>query len=111
MHAAGVWHADLHVKNVLLADGAVVIIDFDRARVLGPVPEPERVGNLLRFDRSVVKLERSGVHVPLRDRLRFFHGYRDGLVDRRAREDVVRRCRKSLARHRRWWSISGTGRK
>jgi tRNA A-37 threonylcarbamoyl transferase component Bud32 len=111
MHAAGVWHADLHVKNVLLVDGEVTIIDFDRAQVLDPVPEPARVGNLLRFDRSVVKLARSGVEIPLRDRLRFFHGYRDGPVERAARAEVIRRCRKSLARHGRWWSLAGTGRK
>ncbi|MFW5791452.1 MAG: lipopolysaccharide kinase InaA family protein, partial [Desulfohalobiaceae bacterium] len=63
LHEAGVWHADLHVKNVLLAGGAVTLIDFDRARIMSPVPERMRIRNLLRFDRSVVKLANQGIAV------------------------------------------------
>jgi len=109
MHAAGVRHADLHVKNVLVTGGEVTIIDFDRARVFDEVPREDRVGNLLRFDRSVVKLGRKGVRVPMKDRLRFFHGYRTEPVTRRERADVIRRCERSLSVHRKGWAIFGTG--
>ena len=55
-HTAGVWHADLNARNILLdAEGQVFLIDFDRARYT-----PGRVvsgqGNLKRLKRSLVKL-------------------------------------------------------
>jgi len=109
MHEAGVRHADLHVKNVLVTGGEVTLIDFDGARVFPEVPRADRVGNLLRFDRSVVKLGTKGVRVPLKDRLRFFHGYRTDPVSRRERADVIRRCERSIALHRKGWAIFGTG--
>jgi len=109
MHDAGVWHADLHVKNVLVTGGRVTLIDFDRARVGPEVPREDRIGNLLRFDRSVVKLERTGVRVPVKDRLRFFHGYRTGPVSRRERTEVIRRCERSLSLHRMGWAVFGRG--
>ena len=109
MHDAGVWHADLHVKNVLLSGDGVTIIDFDRARAGSDVSRDDRVGNLLRFDRSVEKLGRSGVHVPSKDRMRFFHGYRKEAVSRRERADLRRRCERSLAMHSRGWTIFRSG--
>ncbi len=78
LHEAGVWHADLHVGNVLVAGERVVLIDFDRARVPETVSAADRQLNLFRFDRSVVKLSLSGVVVPREVRLRFFDGYLDG---------------------------------
>ena len=56
MHRLGVWHADLNVHNLQVdRDGAVWIIDFDRAR--------HRVGdssqlrdNLRRLERSILKV-------------------------------------------------------
>ncbi|MEN8148788.1 MAG: lipopolysaccharide kinase InaA family protein [Planctomycetota bacterium] len=110
MHDAGVWHADLHVKNVLLTGDEVTIIDFDRARVTDEVSRDARIGNLLRFDRSVAKLGRSGVRVPAKDRMRFFHGYRKEAVSRGERAEILRRCERSLRMHARGWSLFGTGR-
>ncbi len=81
MHEAGVWHADLHVKNVLVSDGEVTLLDFDRARVLLRVTDRDRRLNLFRFDRSVVKLSLLGVVVPRESRLRFFSGYLDKTDD------------------------------
>lgn len=54
-HDAGAWHADLNVRNVLLADdGAVSLIDFDRARLTPGKPVDGR-GNLERLRRSMAK--------------------------------------------------------
>jgi 3-deoxy-D-manno-octulosonic acid kinase len=59
-HDAGVWHADLNARNILLdADLQVFLIDFDRARFTpGKVVNGE--GNLKRLKRSLVKLWPTG---------------------------------------------------
>lgn len=106
LHEAGVWHADLHVKNVLLAGGAVALIDFDCARVMAPVPERMRIKNLLRFDRSVVKLANQGVAVPVKDRLWFYKGYFGGWPPRAERAALIATCRRSIRRHRLWWWLT-----
>ena len=98
LHDAGVVHAGLHVKNV---------IDFDAARVLGEVPAAERHANLVRFDRSLAKLGRAGAPMSRQDRLRVFAGYYDGGIEDSERVRLVRRCRRSLGRHRLWWRITG----
>ena len=55
-HQAGVWHADLNTRNILL-DGRsqVFLIDFDRAR-LTPGKAVNGENNLARLNRSLVKL-------------------------------------------------------
>jgi 3-deoxy-D-manno-octulosonic acid kinase len=59
-HDAGVRHADLNARNVLLdADDAVHLIDFDRSALVPPGPWRER--NLARLRRSLIKL---GAHGP-----------------------------------------------
>lgn len=56
LHAAGVWHADLNAFNILLdAQEQVWLIDFDRAR-LGPISAAQARRNLLRLQRSLVKV-------------------------------------------------------
>jgi 3-deoxy-D-manno-octulosonic acid kinase len=55
-HDAGVWHADLNARNILLdAELKVYLIDFDRARL---TPGKPVLGhrNLYRLTRSIVKL-------------------------------------------------------
>jgi len=55
-HAAGIWHADLNVRNILLdGDARVFLIDFDRAR-FSPGEEVDGKGNLKRLKRSLAKL-------------------------------------------------------
>jgi 3-deoxy-D-manno-octulosonic acid kinase len=55
MHQRGVWHADLQVKNIVIADGLPHLIDLDRA-VVGRVPgRVQCCRNLLRFRRSLQK--------------------------------------------------------
>ncbi|MGA9575794.1 MAG: 3-deoxy-D-manno-octulosonic acid kinase [Lysobacterales bacterium] len=59
-HEAGVWHADLNARNILLdGDSKVFLIDFDRAR-FDPVEGVDGMGNLKRLKRSLVKLWPAG---------------------------------------------------
>jgi len=55
-HDAGVWHADLNARNILLdAQLKVYLIDFDRARFT-PGKPVQGQGNLSRLKRSLAKL-------------------------------------------------------
>ena len=55
-HDAGVWHADLNARNILLAAGLqVFLIDFDRARFT-PGKVVRGQGNLNRLKRSLARL-------------------------------------------------------
>jgi 3-deoxy-D-manno-octulosonic acid kinase len=65
MHAAGVWHADLNLGNILVHPGpdgpAVALLDFDRARLArGPLGARPRRRNLRRLARSLAKLDPAG---------------------------------------------------
>lgn len=55
MHDLGVWHADLQVRNILVGDGEVYLIDFDNARLRGGVSPLQRARNLFRLRRSFEK--------------------------------------------------------
>lgn len=56
IHDAGVYHADLQVKNVRLTPQGPVLLDFDNARLHArPLPPLLRARNLLRFARSLEK--------------------------------------------------------
>jgi 3-deoxy-D-manno-octulosonic acid kinase len=55
-HDAGVWHADLNARNILLdADNNAVLIDFDKAR-FSSGRAVNGQGNMRRLKRSFVKL-------------------------------------------------------
>jgi len=59
-HDAGVWHADLNVRNILLdADQRIYLIDFDRAR-FSPGKAVNGGGNLKRLKRSLQKIWPAG---------------------------------------------------
>ena len=64
MHRAGVWHADLNLTNLLVAetgDPDVTVLDFDRARLAtGPLRPRARRRNLERLGRSLRKLDPAG---------------------------------------------------
>ena len=55
-HDAGVWHADLNARNILLSAGSQwYLIDFDRARYT-PGKTVNGAGNLKRLKRSLAKV-------------------------------------------------------
>lgn len=61
MHDAGIYHADLHLKNILLKkdtkDGFnAYIIDLDKSVFLDSLGVNQRIKNLLRLDRSFEKM-------------------------------------------------------
>ncbi len=70
MHDHGVWHADLQLKNILVSDGAVWLIDFDNARRVDELGTMARARNLLRLRRSFEKHGR-----PLDNFHTFLEGY------------------------------------
>lgn len=107
LHDAGIDHPDLNLGNILCSreTGRVHLIDFDRARETGrPLPDSARHRALARIHRSLVKLSFPGP-VPLADgeKARFLAVYwpeREG-----GHEDLRRRCRREVARHRLWWRL------
>ncbi len=79
MHDAGIVHADLNLKNVLVRwdpDGpSAFVIDFDKARQAPMVPLERRMRNLARLDRSIVKWRASREAIGVSDRLRVLRSY------------------------------------
>ena len=65
LHAAGVFHADLNLTNLLVHPGddgpRIVLLDFDRARLQAtPLSVRLRRRNLKRLARSLAKLDPTG---------------------------------------------------
>ena len=77
MHELGVWHADLHLKNILLDDQMNPwLLDLDKALHLPVLPEFMRQMNLKRFFRSCRKWTGKGMISLLPDyRTSFLDGY------------------------------------
>jgi tRNA A-37 threonylcarbamoyl transferase component Bud32 len=106
MHDAGVFHADLHVKNLLLSpDGRVWILDLDRARIMEKLSSSRRLSNLIRLGRSIEKTRLDSV-VGGRDTYVFFLEYLKAgpplAIDSRS---VTRKYRRHVARHRLFWKL------
>jgi len=74
-HQAGFFHRDLQLKNLLVAENQVLLIDFDRAYRRKKLSTRERMKNLLRLNRSVEKWKLKGLGVTRTDRWRFFLAY------------------------------------
>ncbi len=55
MHRAGLYHADLQVKNILLNGGEALIIDFDGSSISPAVTGAMAARNLARLKRSFLK--------------------------------------------------------
>ena len=62
MHDAGLYHSDLHLKNILIQHRSdnefkAYVIDMDKAKKMNAVNTKLRMRNLRRLDRSVEKLK------------------------------------------------------
>ena len=104
LHDAGVAHADLHPKNLLVTGaGPVLVIDLDRATAgAAPLDDAPRVANLARFERSLAKHRLKGTVLTRWDAEAFYAGYagRDG--DGAAWAARARARRGSLTLRRLW---------
>lgn len=83
MHDAGIWHADLNLKNLVLEGGDAeagrgYVIDFDKSKVYASLPERKRINNLLRLNRSAEKFKAMGLPLTRTDVLRFLRAYYQG---------------------------------
>jgi hypothetical protein len=121
LHEAGVVHADLNLRNLLVArsppgaqrldgdpDGGTraFVIDLERSTLPAPLLPRHRVENLSRLLRSAEKLGLLGPVVTRRDLLRFLAAYEPGA----RRELFVAVARRHSARapwHRLTWRFAG----
>jgi 3-deoxy-D-manno-octulosonic acid kinase len=112
-HDAGGRHADLHVKNLLLREGGAgfecVVVDLDKARLVTDPTPADRMAELMRLFRSLVK---RGLLDPVGARgcARFLGAYCGD--DRRLRAALLRRLDPELRRvalHRVGYRATGRG--
>jgi len=90
-HQAGFFHGDLQLKNILVAGDQLLLIDFDRSYRKTTLSVPERMKNLLRFNRSVEKWKRLGLPITHTDRWRLFQAYAGD--DKKIREAMKKALR------------------
>ncbi|MBI2472414.1 MAG: hypothetical protein HYV59_14430 [Planctomycetes bacterium] len=135
MHDAGIYHADLHLKNILLKGGSneeftAYIIDLDKSVVLNKLDIHQRMKNLLRLDRSLEKLrwfsckkyqsnmpvshgDKAGEFLNQKialisktDRIRFLKAYiLFGNAIDRDWKKYIRQCQTLHSLHRFWWRV------
>jgi len=112
MHDLGIYHADLHVKNLLVrrrptGETQVFVVDFDRAAMTGPLGPDERFRNLRRLAESVRKVRVVSAAISEWDRVRFLREYLAGAPDA---SRYLRRWTRALAHAGRvrevWWAVS-----
>ena len=104
LHEAGIYHADLTLKNILASGPSVYIVDLDKAYLKGRRLPAFDVMNLSRLNRSFEKLLGRKGCVTRSEKLRFLRRY---LAGSRSVKDVARLCTSGLWAHRLWWSLSG----
>jgi tRNA A-37 threonylcarbamoyl transferase component Bud32 len=103
MHDAGILHADLHLKNILVRIAGETephgfVIDFDKARVLPRLGVRQRFRNLARLWRSAEKARTTGVRIERADMVAFLRAYAGDELP--VYLDLVRGYRR-IQRHRR----------
>jgi hypothetical protein len=81
MHRGGIYHRDLHLKNILIQKvhgedtPEIFIIDFDKAMCKDILTPKEKLKNLLRFNRSIEKYKLGGGRITRGDQCRLFKEY------------------------------------
>ena len=74
-HQTGFFYQDLQLKNILVAEDRILLIDFDRSYRKLILSTGKRMKNLLRLNRSVEKWKRLGLPITRTDGWRFFLAY------------------------------------
>jgi len=120
MHSVGIYHADLHLKNILVKSDPgggvhVYIIDLDKSRQYEKISLQSKMKNIMRLDRSVVKLRRKNRElftktfpVSKTDRIRFLKKYIE--LDSESIKPLryyIQSYNNSHAFHKFWWSVGG----
>jgi tRNA A-37 threonylcarbamoyl transferase component Bud32 len=121
MHGAGIYHADLHLKNILIQSAAgkvdVYIIDLDKSRQYEKISLHQRMRNIMRLDRSVEKMIRNNrvtfdetypFPISGTDKLRFLKEYIK--TDNKSEKPLryyLQSYNTSHNLHRLWWSVGG----
>lgn len=114
MHDAGLVHADLHARNLLVCPSRpgepsqIVVLDLDRGRFVERLSPAAAAGSLFRLNRSLEKFGVGGERVTVTDRLRFLHAYwGEGESQSDATRQWLRQCERHLQLHRLWWKLCG----
>ncbi len=118
LHRAGLLHADLTPRNLLLEEsffrGAAAklwVLDLDRSELRPPLREGERLANLARLLRFVQRrAQRGELELSRTEAWRFVQGYGEGLgaIDfdpGAAARAIERRARAALWLHRAGWFL------
>ena len=102
-HAAGFYHADLNLKNIVIRETASglegYLIDWDQSFFRPRLSRPEKERNLLRLYRSYLKMAFPKRADP-RPALRFLLAYAPR--DRAFRRSLVRRAQRGGDKWHRW---------
>jgi tRNA A-37 threonylcarbamoyl transferase component Bud32 len=108
MHDAGIYHADLHLKNILVSEAQdtpkLYVLDFDAARIFPMLSDFRRTLNILRLYRSVLKVNKDNRAITRTDAFRFLHSYA-GESSRSVRE-LIGKIEKMLPFWHMKWKIS-----
>jgi serine/threonine protein kinase len=81
MHRSGIYHGDLHLKNVLIRPAnttvppEVYLIDFDKVILKSGLSPQEKISNLMRFNRSIEKYRFCGGGITRTDQWKLCRAY------------------------------------
>ena len=105
-HNAGLWHADLHVKNILVQslndpEPRAYVIDLDKATLHDALSPRQRLDNLARLHRSVEKWPAVRAAIGPRDKLRFLRAYERVSAD--LGRDAAQACARVSLWHKLFW--------
>jgi tRNA A-37 threonylcarbamoyl transferase component Bud32 len=111
MHRAGLYHADLNLKNILvqITECGVnsYVIDLDRARVIKPLGSRMRIRNLVRLYRSMDKQGYLKDLIGMKDIVAFVRAYcGEDLELLTVCKEVMRKDMWLLRYHRAGWRLS-----
>jgi tRNA A-37 threonylcarbamoyl transferase component Bud32 len=102
IHQAGIYHADLHLKNFLVEEKKkevkVYLIDFDKSVIRPHLDPSRRMNNLKRLDRSAEKIKKLGLLLTSRDKRIFCSAYA-------AADQEIRPYLRAFLKQYRWYNF------